>query len=64
MPKKKKLNDEEQEICKIGRICYAVGWDAGNRNAKANGRTVWTVDDWNAAAAEFNRLMEELIPQR
>ena len=37
-------------------LAFAAAWDAGNRHAKANGRTVWTADDYNAAVAEFDRL--------
>jgi hypothetical protein len=40
-------------------IARAAGWDAGDRNARANGRQKWTVDDYNAAVAEFNRILPE-----
>jgi hypothetical protein len=47
------------------RITYAIamaaGQDAGNRSMRASGRTSWNEDDWNAAAAETERLMA-LIP--
>jgi hypothetical protein len=38
-------------------IAHAAGQDAGNRSMKAAGRTKWSEDDFNAAAAEMNRLM-------
>ena len=40
-------------------IAHAAATDAGNRNMKAHGRNVWSVDDWNAMCAEFNRLMPD-----
>jgi hypothetical protein len=33
--------------------------DAGNRSMRRAGRTVWDVEDYNAAVAEYNRLMDE-----
>ena len=38
-------------------IAYAAGRDAGNRSMKAAGRTVWSEDDWNAAAQVTVQLM-------
>jgi hypothetical protein len=35
---------------------HAAAWDVGVRHARAAGRTVWTAEDINAAAAELNRL--------
>ncbi len=39
-------------------IMYAAGRDAGNRSMKAAGRTKWSRKDFNAAAAEFARLVK------
>lgn len=41
-------------------MVYAAGRDAGNRSMRAAGRTEWNEDDYNAAAAEFARLMRLL----
>lgn len=38
-------------------VCRAAGWDAGDRSMRADGRTAWTVDDYNAAAREYERLI-------
>ncbi len=37
-------------------IIHAASWDAGNRSMRAGGRTVWSLDDSNAAALESERL--------
>lgn len=37
---------------------FIEGRVAGNRNMREHGRTRWNVDDWNAAAAEIQRLMD------
>ena len=37
-------------------IIRAAATDAGNRSMRKAGRTAWNEDDWNAAAAEFDRL--------
>ena len=46
-------------------IIHAITWDAGNRSMRQAGRDKWSVDDYNAAADEFNRLMAlaGLVPQ-
>jgi hypothetical protein len=36
---------------------YAAGRDAGNRNMRRNGRTVWDEDDYAAAVAAMCRLL-------
>ncbi len=33
-----------------------AGFDAGDRSAQHAGRAAWNVDDWNAAAAEYDRV--------
>jgi hypothetical protein len=38
---------------------WAIGWDAGNKNMKANNRKVWNADDWNVAAKTMNELLDE-----
>lgn len=40
-------------------LVLAAARDCGNRNMKASGRTVWNENDYNAAAAEANRLLAE-----
>lgn len=48
------LNPQNADLWKSDvATARAVGQDAGNRNARKNGRTVWNEDDWNAAAAEM-----------
>ncbi len=37
-------------------IAHAAAWDAGVRHARAHGREVWTAEDLDAAAEEFQRL--------
>jgi hypothetical protein len=39
------------------QIAMAAGRDAGNRSMKAAGRSEWNEADWNAAAAETQRLI-------
>lgn len=39
-------------------LAHAAGHDAGNRAATAAGRTTWTADDYNAAVAQMNRLLD------
>jgi hypothetical protein len=38
---------------------HAAAMDEGNRHMRKNGRNVWTEDDYNACAEEFNRLWPE-----
>jgi len=38
------------------QIAHAAAMDTGNRSAKTNGRTVWTQEDYDAAAVEYLRL--------
>ena len=45
-------------------MCYAAGQDAGNRSMRAAGRVEWNEDDWNAAAAEFARLIRLVSNER
>jgi hypothetical protein len=37
-------------------LAHAAGRDAGNRSMRAAGRTRWNDDDWNAAAATYERV--------
>lgn len=39
-------------------MVYAAGHDAGNRSMRKAGRTKWSRADYNAAAAEFARLVK------
>ena len=39
------------------KVAMAAGQDAGNKSMRVAGRTEWNEDDWNAAAATFNKLM-------
>jgi hypothetical protein len=36
-------------------LAMAVGQDAGNRSMRAAGRTRWSDEDYNVAAAQFAR---------
>lgn len=37
-------------------LALAAGQDAGNRSMRAAGRSAWSEDDWNAAAAVTDEL--------
>ena len=37
-------------------IIHAIAMDEANRNMKKHGRKRWNVDDWNVAAAVFDKL--------
>lgn len=39
-------------------IANAAGLDAGNRSMRAAGREVWSIEDYNVACAETNRLLD------
>jgi hypothetical protein len=39
------------------QLAMAAGRDAGNRSAKAAGRTAWNEDDFNTAAEVTTRLL-------
>lgn len=48
-------------------IARSIGTDAGNRNMKRGGRTAWSEEDYNVAAAEMERVFPietELQAQR
>lgn len=38
------------------KIIHSAATDAGNRNMRKNGRTIWDEDDFEAAARESERL--------
>ena len=40
------------------KIAMAAGQDEGNRHAKAAGRTIWDVSDFNAAALKVQSLLQ------
>ncbi len=44
------------------KLAHAIGWDAGNRHMRANGRTTWDEDDYNRACEAFNQLMSPAVP--
>jgi hypothetical protein len=44
-------------------LARAAGMDAGNFSMRKAGRTVWSVDDYNAAAATTNQLLDILEPE-
>jgi len=44
-------------------ICYAAGWDAGNRSMKQAGRTKWSWEDTNAACDVCNKLLDKLLDE-
>ncbi|MGI4757764.1 MAG: hypothetical protein ACRYGF_13045 [Janthinobacterium lividum] len=37
------------------RIAHSIGTDAASRQMQKNGRTVWSQDDYNLAAAVLNK---------
>lgn len=37
-------------------LARAAAFDAGNRSMRREGRIVWSLGDWNAMAAELERL--------
>ncbi len=43
-------------MTKTYKLLMAAARDAGNRHMKAAGRTVWSQEDFDFAAAEFARL--------
>ena len=42
------------------RLAWAAATDAGTNSAARAGRTKWTADDYNAAAATWRRVMTAL----
>lgn len=40
-------------------LARAAAQDAGNRHMREHGRTEWSLEDWNVAAAELSRLWPE-----
>ena len=40
-------------------IAMAAAKGTGDRHMRAGGRMAWNIDDYRAAAAEFNRLFPE-----
>lgn len=39
------------------KLAMAAAQDAGNKHARMAGRSAWNEEDYNFAAAEFERLM-------
>lgn len=39
------------------QIAMAAGRDAGNKNARKHGRSVWNADDYSVAAEIAHKLM-------
>lgn len=38
-------------------IANSAAWEAGQKSARDAGRVVWTLEDFDAAKAEFERMM-------
>lgn len=38
------------------KIAHVSGWDEGNRSMRNSGRTVWSIEDYNAAVKKFNDI--------
>lgn len=38
-------------------IANSAAWEAGQKSAREHGRVVWTLEDFDAAKAEFERMM-------
>jgi hypothetical protein len=51
-----KLGNMPLDASQAFKVIHSVGWDAGNAHAAKHGRSVWSVDDYNAAARFSNRL--------
>jgi hypothetical protein len=51
-----KLGNMPLDASQAARVINSIGWDAGNAHAAKHGRSVWTVDDFDAAARAANRL--------
>lgn len=49
-------------VCLTRDLARAAARDAGNRNMRAAGRTMWSEADWNAACNEYERLLELYQP--
>lgn len=43
------------------KIAMAASMDAGNRNARKNGRSVWSDEDRDVAVETFHRLFGEQV---
>ena len=39
-------------------MAHAAGQDEGNRSMKKAGRGKWNEEDWNAASAKMNELLD------
>jgi hypothetical protein len=50
-------HQRRQQMTMTYKIAMAAGRDAGNKSAKASGRTSWNEDDFNAAAAVVAKLI-------
>jgi hypothetical protein len=40
-------------------VAYAAAMDAANRRMRAEGRTTWNQEDYAAAVAAYNTIIEE-----
>jgi hypothetical protein len=45
-------------------VVSAAAMDAGNRSMRKGGRKIWNEQDFNAASAEFTRLIPEREEKR
>lgn len=52
-----KVGNMPLDAAQAYKVIHSVGWDAGNAHAAKHGRSVWTAEDYNAAARASNRLM-------
>jgi hypothetical protein len=51
-----RLGNMRLDATQAYKVIHSVGWDAGNAHAAKHGRSVWTADDYNAAARVSNRM--------
>ena len=49
-------------VCEYYRRSHAAGWDAGNNNMRANKRTEWNREDYDASCRVFNDAFGALCP--
>ena len=56
MTKQVKTNKTDDYFDRQQEVARAAAQDAGNRNMRENGRTIWNQDDYYKASREYNRL--------
>lgn len=44
----------------LDKLAYYAGWDAGCKSMRESGRKAWNEEDYNIAAKEQNRILDNL----